>query len=252
MAARRRSPSVLTLSAYREGRPAAVVHVGFAEDAAPGLDGYDQYAPPGYFEAVSLHLVRQVSSEHRVVLNSEFRPWGEAGQWFDLMVKAPAHTPVELRVEGLEAFVGYAVYLIDREKAVAYDLHQRQVLTLTSSQARHRFTLVVDDATFARAARAELAPEAVHLSNYPNPFNPHTQISYTVPAAAVQESVRLDVYDVAGRLVRVLVNGVHESGAYQVEWDGTDTSGVPVASGVYLYRLQTGSHLQVRRMLLMK
>ena len=168
------------------------------------------------------------------------------------MLKAPAHAPIELRVDGLEAFAGYDVYLIDREKAIAYDLHTQPVLTLTSSQALHRFTLVVGDAMFARAARAELAPEALHLSNYPNPFNPRTRISYTVPAAAVQEPVRLDVYDVAGRLVRVLVNGVQEPGVHQVEWDGADASGVPVASGVYLYRLQTGRHLQVRRMLLMK
>ena len=124
------------------------------------------------------------------------------------------------------------------------------MLTLTSSQALHRFTLVVGDARFARAARAELAPEALHLSNYPNPFNPRTRISYTVPAAEV--TVRLDVYDVAGRLVRVLVNGVQEPGVHQVEWDGADASGVPVASGVYLYRLQTGRRLEVRRMLLMK
>ena len=247
---RHRSVSVLRLSAYREGRQAAVVRAGFADDAAPGLDGYDQYAPPGYFEAVSLRLVRQISSERRVGLASEFRPWGEAGQRFDLMLKAPAHTPVELRVDGLEAFAGYDVYLIDREKAIAYDLHTQPVLTLTSSQALHRFTLVVGDARFARAARAELAPEALHLSNYPNPFNPRTRISYTVPAAEV--TVRLDVYDVAGRLVRVLVNGVQEPGVHQVEWDGADASGVPVASGVYLYRLQTGRHLQVRRMLLMK
>ena len=71
-----------------------------------------------------------------------------------------------------------------------------------------------------------------------SPLGPRTRISYTVPAA--EEPVRLDIYDVAGRLVRVLVNGVQEPGVHQVEWDGTDASGVPVASGAYLYRLQTG------------
>ncbi len=99
----------------------------------------------------------------------------------------------------------------------ARTFNQTPVLTLTSSQALHRFALVVGDAAFARAARAELAPEALHLSNYPNPFNPRTRISYTVPAA--EEPVRLDIYDVAGRLVRVLVNGVQEPGVHQVEWD---------------------------------
>ena len=248
----RRTPSALTLSAYREGRLAAVVRAGFADDAAPGIDGYDQYAPPGYFETASLRLIRQFSSKSRVELASEFRPWGEAGQRFELALEAPAHAPIELRAEGLEVFAGYAVNLIDREKTAAYDLHAQPVLTLTSSQALSRFTLVVGDAAFAGAARAELAPEAISLSNYPNPFNPRTHISYTVPAAAAQEPVRLDVYDVAGHLVRVLVEGIQEPGVHQVEWDGTDASGVPVASGVYLYRLQTAGQVQVQRMLLMK
>lgn len=252
MPARRRAPSVVTLSAYREGRRAAVVRVGFAEDAAPGLDGYDQYAPPGYFEAASLRLIRHVSSRRYVELASEFRPWGETGERFDLLVKAPVHAPVELRAEGLDAFAGYDVYLIDPEKAVAYNLREQPVLTLTSSQTLRRFTLVVGDAAFAGAVRADLAPETMSLSNYPNPFNPRTQIAYTVPAAAAQERVRLDVYDVAGRLVRVLVDSVQEPGAHQVEWDGTDASGVPVTSGVYLYRLQAGGNVQVQHMLLMK
>lgn len=95
------------------------------------------------------------------------------------------HAPVELRVEGLEAFAGYHVYLIDREKTVAYDLHAQPVLTLTSSQALHRFTLVVGEAKFAQAARAELAPETISLSNYPNPRSrKDTGFFQTQPSAA--------------------------------------------------------------------
>ena len=72
------------------------------------------------------------------------------------------------------------------------------------------------------------------------------------PVQEAEEPVRLDIYDVAGHRVRVLVDGLQKSGLHHVEWDGADASGMPVASGVYLYRLQTGRHLQVRRMLLMK
>ncbi|MDH3217251.1 MAG: T9SS type A sorting domain-containing protein [Candidatus Krumholzibacteria bacterium] len=78
----------------------------------------------------------------------------------------------------------------------------------------------------------------------PNPFNPVTRFSYSVPST---QHVRLAVYDVTGRLVQELVNSVKSSGEYLVEWDaGT------LPSGVYFYRLETGSKTIVRRATLLK
>jgi hypothetical protein len=187
-----------------------------------------------------------------VELASEFRPWDEAGHQFDLVLAAPEHTPITLRAGRLEAVAGYDVYLIDHEQMVAHDLRARPVLNLTAGSGLRRFTLVVGDAAYTRAARAALVPEAIHLNNYPNPFNPVTRITYTVPATAAREPVRLEVFNAAGRRVRVLVEGVLDPGTYEATWDGTDAAGVPVASGVYLSRLRAGAHTQVRQMLLMK
>lgn len=246
------APPALTLAVYREGRLASSVRAGFMDDAAPGFDGHDQLAPPGYFEAASLRLIRDVAAEHRFELADEFRPWTETGQQFEVMLKAPALAPVELRVEGLDRFDGYAAYLIDPARATVYDLRTRPVISLTPTESLSRFTLVMGTEAFTRAIRDEWAPEAIEMSNYPNPFNPNTRIAYTLPASAAREPVRLEVFDVTGQRVRVLVDGVQEPGSHQVTWDGTDAAGVPVASGVYLYRLQAGSHIQVRQMLLMK
>ena len=244
--------TALTLSVYREGRLASAVRVGFAHEAAQGFDRYDQLAPPGYFEAASLRLMRRLSSSQRVALADEFRPWPEDGQQFDLMLAAPAHAPVELRVEGLDALAGYEVVLVDQEKSAVYDLRARPSITVTPGEGQHRLRLVVGSRAFTEAIRDAFAPEAVSVSNYPNPFNPTTQITYTLPASAAREPVRLEVFDVAGRLVRVLVDGLQEPGTHQVTWDGADAAGVPVASGVYLSRLHAGRHVQVNRMLLLK
>ncbi len=85
--------------------------------------------------------------------------------------------------------------------------------------------------------------------NYPNPFNPSTTIEFDVPE---QSMVKLVVYDVAGRRIRTLANGSYAAGHHQVVWDGRDERGVPVASGVYIYRLTAGSHHFTRKMMLMK
>jgi len=112
------------------------------------------------------------------------------------------------------------------------------------------------EATFRLALYGEAGvaslPKAFSLAqNTPNPFNPATTISYSVPdGSAVQ--VSLKVYDIRGRLVRILAEGEHGPGNHSVFWDGRDVIGSHVASGVYLYRLQAGDFVQTRKMVLLK
>ncbi|MDE2735130.1 MAG: PQQ-dependent sugar dehydrogenase [Gemmatimonadota bacterium] len=85
--------------------------------------------------------------------------------------------------------------------------------------------------------------------NYPNPFNSTTTIRYRI---AEPDRVRLEIFDIQGQKVKTLADGDAGPGVYQVEWDGTDVSGKPVATGVYLARLQKGTALLVHKMLLLK
>jgi hypothetical protein len=86
--------------------------------------------------------------------------------------------------------------------------------------------------------------------NSPNPFNPYTVIRYDLPEPA---RVSLRVYDVTGRLVRVLLGSVPVDAGYQeAYWDGLDDRGQTVASGVYLYRIEAGSFVETRRMVLLR
>jgi len=85
--------------------------------------------------------------------------------------------------------------------------------------------------------------------NYPNPFNPVTHIEFDLAAPS---DVRLTVYDLLGREVTTLLDARCESGRHGVEWNGRDADGRAVASGVYLYRLETESGALSRKMILMK
>jgi hypothetical protein len=87
------------------------------------------------------------------------------------------------------------------------------------------------------------------LANFPNPFNPKTTIAYELPEAG---HVAVRVYDVAGRLVRVLDDAEREAGPHSIAWDGTDDAGVGVGSGVYFCRLETGDRVETRSMVLLK
>ena len=81
--------------------------------------------------------------------------------------------------------------------------------------------------------------------NYPNPFNPSTTIVYTVPKRG---HVSLELFDVAGRSVRRLIDEVQTAGTKVATWDGANDSGEQVASGVYLYRLTVGSRMKSKKM----
>ena len=99
--------------------------------------------------------------------------------------------------------------------------------------------------------QAPPAPQHASLrQNYPNPFNPRTTIRYSLPQA---ERVTLRVFDVHGRLTATLRDDTEPAGEHLVDWDGRDREGLPVASGVYLYRLSTapGEDLS-RRMVVVK
>jgi hypothetical protein len=94
-------------------------------------------------------------------------------------------------------------------------------------------------------------PKVAALSqNYPNPFNPSTTIRYQV---AEQSHVSLKIYDVRGRLVQTLVNEVKDAGDYSIQWNGLESSGQQVSSGIYLYTMETGENFKsTRKMVVLK
>lgn len=90
------------------------------------------------------------------------------------------------------------------------------------------------------------------LTNVPNPFNPVTEIVYSLPGGAERSRVVLCVYNCLGQRVRTLRDGEHSGGVYAVSWDGTDKDGAAVASGVYFCRLSWNGKSQTGRMVLLR
>ncbi len=89
----------------------------------------------------------------------------------------------------------------------------------------------------------------LNASNFPNPFNPETTISYSTPASGMAS---VKVYNMKGQVVRTLVNENHSAGTYSVVWNGTDDNGSPVSSGLYFYRLSQNNKVVTKKMLLAK
>ena len=96
----------------------------------------------------------------------------------------------------------------------------------------------------------ELIPMQYALyQNFPNPFNPITEIQFDVPDVGVLDLV---VYNLMGQQVRRLVNGEIQAGYHRVVWDGLNDHGEPVSTGVYIYSLTSPSFHNTKKMVLLK
>ena len=92
-------------------------------------------------------------------------------------------------------------------------------------------------------------PTEFAVNVYPNPFNPSTTITYSLPEAA---PVTVVIYDVLGQQVRQLISQNNAPGRYQVQWDARDNQGRSVASGVYIAKINAGTSTLSQKMLLLK
>jgi hypothetical protein len=129
------------------------------------------------------------------------------------------------------------------------DTHNRQDIVFgrvgrTSAKTKTRVLALTTDTD-------EAEPHGYALrANAPNPFNPVTTIGFDLTRP---EAVRLEIFDIKGRVVRTLLAGQqYPAGAHDVTWDGRNNAGQPAASGVYFYRMRAGSFVETRRMVLMK
>jgi hypothetical protein len=108
--------------------------------------------------------------------------------------------------------------------------------------------------TAVRDRNAADLPKTFDLEqNYPNPFNPDTKIAYRMPVAAC---VDIAVYDLRGRMIKSLADGVQTAGSHEILWNGTDRSGGSVPTGIYVLKMRVSSdrrgYTATRKMVLMK
>jgi len=164
---------------------------------------------------------------------------------------------------------------VNNDDAIAYltfrvddlGLTEFEIMPYTSDAPSHELSLIYNDFSGGVPVVRTISPEfeggnitisTAHKAvpenfavaqNYPNPFNPSTEISYDLPEAG---NVNFEVYNILGQNVKTLVNGYQDAGTYTVTWNGDDESGSTVASGVYFYRITSGTYKDIKKMVLMK
>jgi len=129
---------------------------------------------------------------------------------------------------------------------VSLETGEETILEMTRFKLNHNRHFDVDFVSIVSSEEIAVLPKAFTLNqNYPNPFNPITTISYALPEAA---DVSLVIYDVTGREVNRLVQTYQPAGWYEVEWNGLNSKGSSLSTGIYFARIETGSYSDVIKM----
>jgi hypothetical protein len=167
-------------------------------------------------------------------------------------------------LNGIQVFSGWVdgrfkVGLLDMQGQAMIPAGKSDILTLSYSgdgEIELVKTIAVAkgggrlDVTITKGASETTLPRDFSLEqNHPNPFNPSTEISFSLP---VTSQVRLDVFNIMGQKVTTLVKGSLPAGKHTVVWDGKSLAGETVASGVYFYKIEAAGFTDVKKMLLMK
>lgn len=232
------------LSLSVEGQVVSELFIGVRPDAFPGVDRYDFASPPPPSGApgMALHLPGGDPLPRRCDYRSAL---GDGAVW-ELSMR-PATNRV-LTLSGLNHIPDNMQAWMLPERGAPVLLTENGALELGNDVTSTR--LVIGTQNYSDKELNTLLPRSFVLDqNFPNPFNPSTEIRLALPAEAL---IRLDLYNLLGRRVRTLADGVLEAGYHTLTWDGTDQNGRQVASGIYFYRITTANFTQSRKMLLLK
>ncbi len=213
---------------------------GVAEDAQLAADDFDWVEPPPFGECVSLYFPHPEWNLAATRFTRDFQPPNTTGFTWDFVVETNIpEQPLQLTFQNQAQIPAeLLVRLIDLQSAARYDLRTTSKIESAAFEAAtpRRYRIAVGDATFI--ATQSIPPPTFQLfQNFPNPFNASTIIHYRLPQAT---PVDLSIFNVQGEKIVTLVASKSQSaGSHLVSWDGRNSAGLVVASGVYFVRLAT-------------
>ncbi len=246
----------IQVKAYCEGAMDEYNFVGIHDNAAAAWDLNDQPEPPPIGAFVSLYFPQKDWERFANNYTTDYRGQLDRGQTWAFEVRnniANSEARVEIAPEALPA--NLKITLLDENLNVSQDLRDNPVYTFPTgtSVATKTLKLVIGQPEYVSEvlAKAGVVPTQFELAqNFPNPFNPTTSLRYALPN---NEKVTLRIFDVLGREILKLVDGVEQkAGFHIVNWNGRNKAGLPVASGLYVYHITAGKFSQARKMLLVK
>ena len=247
----------IRISAQCQGAHDADNVAAVAAGASSSWDERDQPEPLVIGDYVSVFFPHADWGQHAYVYCADVRPEIKNGEVWEFAARSNIQDEIRLTFEGLSSVPEeYEVWLVDAASRASKNLRSAPAYSFASrhDEKAKLFQLIVGRRDFVEAelAARQAIPKTHELAqNFPNPFNPLTTIRFGLPSPAAK--VTLKVFDMLGQEIVTLVDEEKfDAGYHTVLWDGRNQAGRRVASGVYIYRLQTGSTTLTKKMAMVK
>jgi hypothetical protein len=226
-------------------------YLAVCSDAATGWDKNEFYKPRAFKIIPGIYFNHpEWNKDYSSFANDVQPPFTEIKNW-EFTVQTPSLTESELSFSGMDDIPEeFSVYLIDNTNMTSVNLRENDKYIFTPLTQISLFTISIGKDEFVQAKLNDLLPKEYSLDqNFPNPFNPSTTISFTLP---VQSHITLKVYNITGQQVKSLLAKNMDAGIHYIRWDGKDDRGAKVASGLYIYHMRTatGKHFSGKMVLL--
>jgi Secretion system C-terminal sorting domain len=237
--------SYIKLSLLENNHEKSYIVAGFNSKAVNDYDKLDNFAPPGNFDQVRIHIDDNNLTTNYKQLFVDYRPAINDGQTFNLEIKNTTDEAVNLIASGLENFANEEVYLFDINVNKFYNLKDENKISISTLHDSRNYQLLIGNENYINNIKKSAVPISYSLDqNYPNPFNPTTIIRYQITTDGL---VQLKIYNILGKEIKTLVNKEQQQGLYEVELNASDLS-----SGVYFYCLKAGSFSSTKKMIVLK
>jgi len=246
-------------------------YLGSLNNASDEWDANDFSEAPFFDQHVALYFPHLEWKKYPDLYTGDFREVKFEGDYWDFVVRSEvaksevARSEVVLKLAEVQNLpADWEIVLLDKASRVAINFGEKKQYTFPSDNGKsvREFRIVVGKKDFVETNDLNLSgvPQDFALGqNYPNPFwsaatsrsagNPSTRIDYELPTTS---QVKISVYNLSGQLVRTLFNGEQSAGRYTVSWDGANTFGERIASGVYLVRMEAGKFVATRKMVVVR
>ena len=232
-------------------------YVGVKNGASNGLDIFDRYKPPAVGESyVRLTVGSDTETAVKGIYAADIKSPGKEGYVWYLNLKSENCDDKISLTWDIKSQIPeeWSVYLFDVFEGTSVELSETGQISFTPEDRNSNsriFKVVAGSEEFIKSESEgiPLGPVSFMLNqNYPNPFNPETTINYSVPKRG---TVKLVIYNTLGQIVRILVDQEIKAGHHTVIWDGRDSIGRSVSSGVYLYKLSAQGKVLSKKMVVL-
>ena len=230
---------------------------GISRMASNKIDRNDSPEPPVFDKYISFYSSTKNSYGQDKKITTDYRNSDDSLKVWNLVLETNIEEESAQMDIKLNGSIGSEVlWLIDMQNGNTFNIgHDRSISKIVSisTQMVNRYKLVYgNDAEVESLVKAIVAliPKEFSLGhNYPNPFNPSTTIPFTISSPGL---AAVTIYDVNGRQIKQIVNENFKPGFYSRVWDGKNSNGIPVSSGVYYYGLRTKTFNSFKKMILIK